>query len=171
MIAQGHRPGGGWAPGALVKGPAGAVISGVMVAALALLIRYAVAGWHFSNDFDQLWFAAQALFRGADPYAAVLQARGRLTYPLYYPLPAVVLVAPLALLPLGTARLAFAGACGFLTGFGLSRLGSHRLLAIGSVPFLASVLDGQMTAALTGAGGGAAPPRGGTAPPPPGGGQ
>ena len=151
MTAGGKSPAAGWRR--LVNRPLVAVVSGLLVAALALSIRrgIAIAGWHFSNDFDQLWFAARALLSGADPYAAVLQAHDRLTYPLYYPLPAVLLVTPLAFLSLGAAQLVFAGACGFLMGFGLGRAGSHRFIALASVPFLATVLDGQMTAALTGA--------------------
>jgi len=132
--------------------PKRALVAGLLTASLAVGIRLAVAPWqHFSNDFDHLRFAARALFSGADPYAAVLAAHGELTYPLFYPLTAVLLVAPLAPLPLVAGRLAFAGACGFLTGFGLGYRERHRLIALASVPFLASVLDGQIASALTGA--------------------
>jgi len=127
------------------------IAAGLLGGGLAILIRVAVAHWHFANDFDQLWVAARALVQGDDPYTAVARARLNLGYPLYYPLPAVVLVLPLAALPLAAARIAFAGICGFLAGYGLSRSGAHRLLALASVPFLASVLAGQLASALTGA--------------------
>jgi hypothetical protein len=58
------------------------------------------------------------------------RARINLGYPLYYPLPAVVLTLPLALLPLEAARLAFAIGCGFIAGYGLQRCGLYAPLWI-----------------------------------------
>lgn len=127
------------------------IAGGLLGAALALLIRVAVAHWHFTNDFDQLWVGGRAVLRGDEPYAAVARARLNLGYPLFYPLPAVLVVLPLAALPLAAARVAFAVACGFLAGYGLARSGRHRLVALASVPFLASILQGQITSALVGA--------------------
>ena len=50
-----------------------------------------------SSDFDQLHIAARALLAGTDPYAAVA---ARQPFPLFYPLPAVLVAVPFAWLPL-----------------------------------------------------------------------
>ena len=59
------------------------------------------------SDFDQLWVAARALAARQDPYAAVV-AWGH-PFPLFYPLPAVLLALPVAWLPLAVARAVWAG--------------------------------------------------------------
>jgi hypothetical protein len=59
------------------------------------------------SDFDQLVIAARALIRGENPYRAVV-AWGH-PYPLWYPLPAVLVAVPVAWLPLELARAAWAG--------------------------------------------------------------
>jgi len=67
------------------------------------------------SDIDQLWLAARALAEGRSPYQAVMEAhRGSvLGYPLYfslyYPLPAVLLLLPLAPLSFEVARAVWAG--------------------------------------------------------------
>lgn len=73
------------------------------------------------TDFDQLWHAAAALLRGEDPYGVVGPGqRFRWDWPLFYPLPAVLLAAPFSLLPVAAARVAFsalaAGALGWALG-------------------------------------------------------
>jgi len=96
-------------------------------ALVALLLAGAAAGLlgaqnvlrpEWRTDFDQLWFAARALLQGHDPYAAIAAERARFAWPLYYPLPAVLLAAPLSILPLGVARMAFqalgVGACAYV---------------------------------------------------------
>src|SRR5262249_19075549 len=96
------------------------VLSGLIVGAIAAaLVGHALARGPFASDLDQLWIAGRALLGGSDPYAAVARAHINLGYPLYYPLPAVILTLPLALMPLAAARLVFAIACGFLAGFGV----------------------------------------------------
>jgi hypothetical protein len=116
-----------------------------------LFILAAARGYHFFSDFDQLWIAARALRNGGDPYAAVLEAHLGAGFPLYYPLPAVLLVLPLTPLSLGAARSIFAICCGAVAGFGLQRLGLHGLLALASAAFLAATVQGQLAPALAGA--------------------
>ena len=60
-----------------------------------------------ASDFDQLWVAARAFAAGRDPYAAVI-AWGH-PFPLFYPLPAVLLALPFAWLPVAAARAVWAG--------------------------------------------------------------
>jgi hypothetical protein len=73
------------------------------------------------SDLDQLWYAARALVHGNNPYDVV--GPGRLfqwLWPLFYPLPAVVLAVPFSFLPIAAARIVFsvvsAGALGFAVG-------------------------------------------------------
>ena len=128
------------------------VLCGLIVGATAAaLVGHALARGPFASDFDQLWIAGRALVGGSDPYAAVASAHINLGYPLYYPLPAVVLTLPLALMPLAAARLAFAVACGFIAGFGLQRLGLYALLVVLSPLFQTPIIQGQIAPALAGA--------------------
>lgn len=75
----------------------------------------------FSSDFDQLWYAARALMAGQDPYSAVGPGR-TFEWPwlVYYPLPAILLAAPFALLPIALARFAFTVATGVVVAFALA---------------------------------------------------
>ncbi len=75
-----------------------------------ILIRY---GGIFpgppGQDFYQLWLGARMLIHGSSPYGEVVQREMSRAYgqwgghSLPYPLPAVMVVTPLAILPLGTA--------------------------------------------------------------------
>jgi hypothetical protein len=79
----------------------------------------------YTTDFDQLWWAANALRAGADPYAAVAARHAAIpgvAWGLVYPLPAVVLALPLSFLPLDWARATLdALGAAFLTYFVLRR--------------------------------------------------
>jgi hypothetical protein len=120
----------------------------------AALLMTGITAWSrsdvwFFSDFDQLWIAGRALLERKEPYQAVLAA-GNL-YPLYYPLTGVVLVLPLAALPLGAARIAFAALTGFVAGYGLRRLGAWAWLALLSPVWWAAAIQGQVAPALAGA--------------------
>ena len=107
-------------------------------------------GWanpEFVSDFDQVWAGARALWEGTDPYTVVgpgLEFHWK--WPLYYPLPAIVLVAPLGLLPVLVARAVFAGVGAGLLGWGATRDGWQRLPIFISVSFLVTVELGQWSA-------------------------
>ena len=117
-----------------------------IIGALTVVARH--WGWH-ATDFDQLWVAGRALLAGRDPYLAVREAQ--LPHPLYYPLPAVVLTLPLALLPRGTAYILLAALTAFVAGYGLRRLGRWALLALLSPAWWAAAFQGQLAPALAGA--------------------
>jgi hypothetical protein len=70
--------------------------AGLVLAATAGAVATAWAGISrsYPSDLDQLLVGARALVAGRDPYHEVVAAG--LPYPLYYPLPAVLLVLPLA---------------------------------------------------------------------------
>ncbi|HEX7120757.1 MAG TPA: hypothetical protein VF178_00215, partial [Gemmatimonadaceae bacterium] len=90
--------------------PRHAAIAAVVVgAAIAGLVIRAGDSPPGSADIDQVWFAARALLAGQNPYEMIGPGRAfDYPWPLYYPLPAVVLLAPLAPLPLVWTRLAIA---------------------------------------------------------------
>jgi hypothetical protein len=75
----------------------------------------------FSSDLDHLWFAARALLHGDNPYEAVGPGRPfEWAWPLFYPLPALLLIAPFSFLPIAAARVAvsvlFGGVLGYAVG-------------------------------------------------------
>lgn len=79
---------------------------------LAAWYTHAYMNWNPQaiKDFDQNWVAARALLTFQNPYALI--GPGRLfpsAFPLAYPITTAVAVLPLGLLPLGVARLVFAG--------------------------------------------------------------
>lgn len=98
-------------------------------------------------DGFQLYTGAKALLAGGDPYAAV-SASG-FPWALYYPLPAVLLMVPLAAFPETVARILWACATGAV--FGLAARG--KALAAGALSgvFLACLILGQVAPLLTAA--------------------
>jgi hypothetical protein len=88
------------------------------------------------SDFDQLWAGARALLDGANPYAVVRANApgpvGPFEYNLYYPLPALLVVTPLALLPIVAARAAFCAISFGLLAFLLTRRAWYPLAGLAS---------------------------------------
>jgi hypothetical protein len=115
------------------------------VAALITWLSYRLPGT--ASDFDQLWVAARALTRGVDPYRAVQDAN--LPYPLFYPLPAVLLVVPLAALPLSVARIVWSGVGAGLMAEAAFRYGRGLPVALVSGAFASAVVQGQWSPLLT----------------------
>jgi hypothetical protein len=92
----------------------------------------------FFTDFDQLWAAARFLLQGRNPYPAIGPGREfAWRWQLYYPLPAVLLAVPFALLPLPVARLLFTtfGAALFLYAFGAQSGGRWKYIVVLSRSF------------------------------------
>jgi hypothetical protein len=100
-----------------------------------------------SSDFDYFWTAATALVHGQDPYRAVAQSG--IGYPLFYPLPAVLVLAPLGLLPLWAARVAFAWAGTFALSLAAFRYGRGLPAVLFSASFLSALMQGQWSPLLT----------------------
>ena len=82
-----------------------AVVAGALMAALT----YRAYGLKppMQSDFDFIWLGLRAFVHGENPYRAVADAHVR--GPLYYPLPALVALAPLGLVSAAVARIVFAG--------------------------------------------------------------
>jgi hypothetical protein len=117
------------------------------LAVAVYVIAVGKANPDFTSDFDQVWAGAKALWNGKNPYAVVGPGREfHWRWPLYYPLPALVLVAPLGLLPVLAARAIFAGVGAGMLAWGATRGGWQRLPIFISISFLVTVELGQWSA-------------------------
>ena len=104
----------------------------------------------FFTDFDNLWIAGNAVWRGLDPYAVTREAieHGTHRVPFYYPGTAAVLMAPFGALSRHLALALFTG-----LGMGLlaaSVAGWRRWIVL-SAPALQAILLGQWSPWLTAA--------------------
>jgi hypothetical protein len=118
---------------------------GIGLLAVALSELTAAIAWPGFSDFVDPWLGARALLHGDNPYAVVWAAHPGV--PLYYPLPGLLLIAPLAILPRIHAEAIF-------TGLGVGALayagwGSPLIVACLSASLLASIAMGQWTPLLT----------------------
>jgi hypothetical protein len=101
----------------------------------------------FTSDFDQVWAGARAIWEGKDPYEVVGPGREfGWNWPLYYPVPALVALAPLGLLPVIAARAVFASISAGLLAWAVTRDGWSRIPIFISVSFLVTVELGQWSA-------------------------
>jgi hypothetical protein len=100
----------------------------------------------YSSDFFQFWSGARTLLHGGDPY---LVAPDSLLNPGHdrglYPLPAYLLLAPIAALPLGVAGGVFMGVTSGCAAWGIARTGVERLPIFLSAPFFLALSLGQWT--------------------------
>lgn len=125
----------------------GAFAALLAVAVAAYVIAHGLANPDFTSDFDQVWAGASALWEGKDPYQVVGPGREfGWRWPLYYPLPALIIVAPLALLPVIAARAIFAGVSSALLAWAVTREGWSRLPIFLSVSFMVTIELGQWSA-------------------------
>ena len=131
-----------------------------LAAAAAIMTAVYVLYFDFSthqlgpggSDFDQLWFAARALWNGSNPYDVIGPGRQfNWAWPLLYPLPAIVAVLPIAWLPLLAARALFAAASVGTLAFALSRRGAGMLAILGSAAVIDAARAGQLSLLLTAA--------------------
>jgi hypothetical protein len=106
----------------------------------------------FHTDFGMLWFGARALAHGLSPYPLIGPGREfNYTWPLIYPLPAVVSVMPLAIFTERVAAALFVGVSSALLSFGLTRDGWYRMPLFISEAFLSSARLGQWSILITAA--------------------
>lgn len=128
--------------------------------ATALLIGAATAFLHWSMrgtavipDLAPIWWSARALLQGGDPYASV-GPNGTLylyPYPQLYPLPAILLIAPLVAFPIDVATSLFAGLGAGVLAYAVARDGYRRLPIFLSAGFFWSVNLAQWSPLLVGA--------------------
>jgi len=129
-----------------------AIAFAVAIAAAGYVWAYARANPDFVSDFDQVWAGARALWHHQDPYR-VVGPRGAFLWkwPLYYPLPALLLVSPLGLLPVVASRVIFTAVSAGLLTFALTRGGYARLPLLLSISFVTAVELVQWSPLLTAA--------------------
>lgn len=94
-----------------------------------------------AGDFDHLWVAARAFLESRDPYQAVRDWGWR--WPVYYPFPAIAVVAWVVWLPLEWARALFAGIGAGWATYALARRGRWALWLLLAPPFANAVVVGQ----------------------------
>lgn len=115
----------------------------LFVAAVRLgLYAWANESASFITDFDLLYHSARNLTHGVNPYYAVPE---HLRYPLFYPLPAVLLAVPFSLLPMVWARPVWDIAIGWFFTYALWTRGRYALLALVSGAYLYAMRGGQTT--------------------------
>jgi len=128
--------------------------------ALTVAIAFAAvccwAAWHRPNeaatDFAQIWHAARALVVGQNPYTAIGPGRSfPQPYPLFYPLPAVIIGVPFTALSVRLADASFAAVGAGLLLFAVLRSERHRLLVLVSAPFVYATWISQWSPMLTAA--------------------
>jgi hypothetical protein len=125
------------------------LVVGLLFAAMAAAyVVFRGTSSPIASDFDQLWYGARAAWRGVSPYSVVGPGREFEWDYLFYPMPAVVLAMPLALMPLLAARAVLAGTSAFLLSFALWREDRGRLLLFASAPTLIALGRGQASPLL-----------------------
>ncbi|MFL5574577.1 MAG: hypothetical protein ACJ79S_01180 [Gemmatimonadaceae bacterium] len=102
-------------------------------------------------DFLVFWYHARTLLAGGNPYLHPLHVSAGRDAPFLYPLPAAMLVAPFAWLPMPLAGALFFGLSSALLAYGVTRDGWHRLLLFPSGPFILAATLGQWSPLVTAA--------------------
>lgn len=117
--------------------------------ALMALLTYKAYGLAppMASDFDFVWLGLRAFVHGQDPYRAVADAQVR--GPLYYPLPALVALAPLGFTSAGIARIAFAGLGYAALGYAAAGRPGGLFVALFSASAIVAAVGGQWSPLLT----------------------
>lgn len=115
--------------------------------ALLTIWRAQLIGW--TTDWNVFWTAGHAVVTGHDPYAAVLALHSG--YPLFYPGPALLLLAPFGLLSSKAGWLAWGAVTGGLFGLAASRHGRGLWIGALSACFAEAVTFGQWVPLLVAA--------------------
>jgi len=112
------------------------VLIAVIIGLCAAYLAWPGVGVVGASDFNQLWYAARALVTGGSPYAAVGPGRTfDWPFPLFYPLPAVLVAVPFTVLTPAGASMLFSGIAAALFVWVLTRGAPYRLAALLSFSF------------------------------------
>jgi hypothetical protein len=104
------------------------------------------------GDYFFVWSAARELFAGRNPYHVIAVGPENPGNDVFlYPLPALLVVAPFAWLPLAASGGAFLGMSSALLAYALLRDGYRRLPIFMGAPFLMAVSLGQWSPLVTAA--------------------
>ena len=136
-----------------VRRPHRAIVATLIGAAFAAVnLHYAHTGEHWRPDFDHLWFAARALMRGRDPYPLIGPGSAfEWPFRLNYPLPTLVLLWPIALLPLDVARCVFVSLGFGLLAYAITGDGFQRLPILASAAAYHAAIRAQWSPLLSAA--------------------
>ena len=129
-----------------------ATISAFIGVAAGLLAYAFLARPGSGGDYFFVWSAARSLLVGQNPYHVIatgLENPGNDVF--LYPLPALLLVAPIAWMPLAISGGVFLGISSALLAWGVSKDGYHRLPIFMGAPFLMAVSLGQWSPLVTAA--------------------
>ena len=136
-------------PGSMVDKPSGPDRRIYLAGALLFILAVRVALYllaqettEFTTDFDLLYHSAVTLTDGTNPYRSTPT---HLKYPLFYPLPAVLVAVPFTALPITLARPAFDIAVGWFFAYALWRHAPYTLLAVLSGAYIFAMRAGQTT--------------------------
>ena len=117
------------------------------IVAFAFLDRPGSAG-----DYFFVWSAARSLLAGQNPYHVVATGAENPGNDVFlYPLPALLLIAPIAHLPVAVSGGVFLGISSALLAYGIARDGYHRLPIFMGAPFLMAISLGQWSPLITAA--------------------
>lgn len=112
------------------------VVIAVLAAVLGALIAWRANIVAAGSDANQLLAGARYLMHGVNPYTHVGPGLASpWPWPLYYPVPALIIEMPFALLRDNVARIVFTALSSGLLGFAVARTGYHRLILFASPTF------------------------------------
>jgi hypothetical protein len=98
----------------------------------------------YTSDFDQLWHAARALLSGKDPYSVVGPQRElNWPWPVFYPMPAILLAVPFAFVPVALGRALFSVAMGAALGYAMAPLWRRQWPLLLSAAFFLAISRNQ----------------------------
>lgn len=125
------------------------------IAIVALVATYAgslalpTVGVVGASDFSQLWYAARAQLAGGNPYGVVGPGRSfDWPFPLFYPLPAVLVAAPFTIVKVATASVLFSATSAGLLAWALTREAPYRLAGFLSFSFYYAAAISQWSPVL-----------------------
>ena len=125
------------------------VVIAVIIGLCAAYLAWPGVGVVGASDFNQLWYGARSLLAGGSPYAAVGPGRTfNWPFPLFYPLPAVLVAVPFTALPPAAASMAFSGISAALLAWVFTRNAPYRLVAVLSFSFYYAVAISQWSPLL-----------------------
>jgi hypothetical protein len=125
-------------------------------AAIAAVVGLAIAGLTYrvyglappmASDFDFVWIGIHALVHGQNPYQAV--AAANVHGFLYYPMPALIVTAPLGLVSAGLARIIFAAVGMAALAYAAAGRRGALLVGVFSASALVGAIGGQWSPLLT----------------------
>lgn len=127
--------GAGTAAGAAMP-PGRRAVAAIVIGLCAAYLAWPGVGVVGASDFNQLWYGARALLDGGSPYTAVGPGRAfNWPFPLFYPLPAVLVAVPFTVISPEGASMLFSGIAAALLVWVLTRDAPYRLAAVLSFSF------------------------------------